>query len=492
MSDDADQTRVSGVDDDPTRLVREPTRELSNGQVLRERFVIEGKLGEGGMGQVFLARDLQAEKTKPHVALKVLSSSFKDHPQAYAALRREATQSRSLTHSNIVAVFDFDRTQDFVYMVMEYLQGHALDVLIDNRPAGCSLKEAWPVIEGIARGLEYVHQHNVVHADIKPRNIFLTEDGEVKILDLGIARTLDENIAGAGTTRFDPDALGALTPQYASCEMFEGQSPRPQDDIFALGCVTYELLTGKHPFDRMTALEARSMRIEPKRPPGLKGRQWKMLKSCLAMQRADRPASVSDFIRAMSPERSAGSALPWIAVAVVLIGVVGFQVWQQFTVSDDDIVAAILSRYPVDANDLRDASEIDHLFEAATLFKSIGDEQLQAGNERDAIGFWLVSSSSAFRQYQMVLLHTDDPVRRRQAGEEILHMVRAIPLHEPKADADIEELNVYADRLCDILERAPEPAITRRFESFLHRAPQIVEAVADCDPVRLAISATSG
>jgi len=464
MTDRPDSTIEESPDDDRTRVViREVVEQLKLGDVLRDRFVIERVLGEGGMGQVFLARDWQAEKSNPFVALKVLGASFRDHPQAFAALRREATQSRTLSHPNIVSVFDFDRAGDHVYMVMEYLQGQALDVLISNRPEGNKLAEVWPLIEGIARGLEYVHQKNIVHADVKPRNVLVTENGEVKVLDLGIARTLDESQASSGTTRFDPDTLGALTPQYASPEMFEGQRPRPQDDIFALGCIAYELLTGKHPYDRRTAIEARSMQLVPKRPPGLKTRQWKALKASLAMQRADRPATVTDFIRAVSPQGSAASPWPWIAVVLVLSGVLGSQYFLSLGVSDDDLIDDLLDQYPLDPAAIADQEQIVGWEEQAAFFHKMGTDYLAQGSVERGLYTLLTGSSTAFRPYLEILTRAESPANRRQAGANVLRMVRevqgvALSL-EAKPEAKADRISL----VCSGLKVMNEPGLQQMF-----------------------------
>lgn len=481
MSDNPDSTIIEPPDDDPTRFIRRDTvQQLQVGDVLRDRFVIERKLGEGGMGQVFLARDGQAEKSNPYVALKVLGATFKDHPQAFKALRREATQSRTLTHPNIVAVFDFDRSGDHVYMVMEYLKGHSLDDVIRIRPEGGKLKEVWPVIEGIARGLEYVHQKNIVHADVKPGNVFVTDDGDVKVLDLGIARTLNESQAAAGTTRFDPDALGALTPQYASPEMFEGQAPRPQDDIFALGCIAYELLSGKHPYDRKTAIEARSMRLVPKRPPGLGTRQWKVLKASLAMQRADRPATVTEFIRAMSPHGSSMSPWPWIAVAALLAGVLGSQYFLGRGTSDEKLINDLLERYAFDISLLADENDVYNWENQATFFSEIGASALAEGDIDRAVQTLLDGSSSAVRAYELVMMRSNDPERRRASATNMLRLLRQV--HAEALAMEVKP-NSAPDRLklvCAGLKAMDEPGLTKIFAELVDEDVNAVQANPAC------------
>ena len=484
MSDTPDCTIGEPPDDDRTHIVfREVVEQLKVGDVLRDRFVIERVLGEGGMGQVFLARDRRAEKSNPFVALKVLGASFRDHPQAFAALRREATQSRTLTHPNIVAVFDFDRADNHVYMVMEYLKGQALDVLIGNRPEGGKLTEVWPLIEGIARGLEYVHQKNIVHADVKPRNVMVTENGDVKVLDLGIARTLDENQAGGGTTRFDPDTLGALTPQYASPEMFEGQQPRPQDDIFALGCIAYELLTGKHPYDRRTAIEARSMRLEPKRPAGLKARQWKTLKASVAMQRADRPATATEFISALSPKGSGTSAWPWIAVAVILFVVLGSQYFLSLGVSDEELIHDLLEQYPLDPQAIAGQEQVAKWEEDAAFFHKWGTDRLAEGSEGSVergLNTLLTGSSAVFRSYELILTRAESLASRKQAGANVLRLVREVHAAASSLETKPDSLADRLSLICSGLKVMNEPELQQSFMQLVGSDANAVRENSAC------------
>jgi serine/threonine protein kinase len=422
--DQAEKTAVS----DANRTV---ARELSNtelrpGDVLRERFVIERLLGEGGMGQVFLAVDREAEQSNPHVALKMLGESFKDHPQSLKALRREATQSRQLNHPNIVNVYDFDRSGDHVFMVMEYMRGHSLDVVIDGHPNGQKLSVIWPIVEACCNGLEYIHQQRLIHADFKPGNVFETDEGEIKVLDLGIARTLDETVADTGTTIFDPDALGALTPRYASCEMLEGISPTAQDDLFALACVTFELLTGSHPYPGKTAIEARASKLAPKRPKGLKNRQWRALNSALAFTRADRPASVAAFLAEIAPEKAKRSSIPWIAATALVTLVAGAVIFTQFRSEDDQFVKSLLEQYATTDEQLVSANTVADWLDQGSFFLNMGRVSMSApdaefGKAAAQLSF---SPSSSYNSYREVLTRSDDMDAKRSAAEGMLGILQ--------------------------------------------------------------------
>lgn len=142
--------------------------------------------------------------------------------------------------------------------------------------------EVFPIFKGMAGALAYAHERGFVHCDFKPANVFLTDSSEVKVIDFGISRVIQRPEEESEATVFDPGSLGALTPAYASPEMLEHREPDPRDDIYALGCITYELLTGKHPFDRVPAQQAKSAGMKPQRPEHLGNKQWKALKGAHA------------------------------------------------------------------------------------------------------------------------------------------------------------------------------------------------------------------
>jgi len=277
----------------------------SVGDVLNGRFVLEERVGSGGMSTVYKALDrrkLEADDRNPYVAVKVLNVEFRSHPQSLIALQREAKKSQSLAHPNIVRVYDFDRDGDTVYMTMEYLSGKSLAQIFRARDfKGMSQEAAMPILEQIAAALKFAHDNCIVHADFKPANVIITDSGQVKVIDFGIARAFQRpDQVDMEATRFDPGSLGALTPTYASPEMLEHQEVDPRDDIYALGCITYEMLTGRHPFGRMQATEARDGGLQLERRKGLTSRQWKALKRALAFNREQRTPTVGQLCHDIS------------------------------------------------------------------------------------------------------------------------------------------------------------------------------------------------
>lgn len=300
---------------------------LEVGSVIKERFILEEELGRGGMGIVFKARDLRMEEAQdrnPYVAIKILNEEFKRHPESLKALQREFRKAQSLAHPNVVTVGDFDRDGGNVFMTMELLEGEALDRVIKRvRGAGIEKKEALRIARDICRAMAYAHERGVVHSDFKPANAFLTRGGTVKVFDFGIARATRRSENASGTvTLFDASTLGALTPAYASCEMIEGLEPDVRDDVYAIACVVYELLTGNHPFDRKSAAQARDAKLSPARPLGLSRAQWRALQRGLAFQREHRTSSAIELLNGLLPPKRSptvyvGAGAAALAVVVV-------------------------------------------------------------------------------------------------------------------------------------------------------------------------------
>ncbi|NML96707.1 protein kinase [Paraburkholderia sp. RP-4-7] len=279
------------------------------GDTLNNRFVLEECLGVGGMGTVYKALDLrklEASDRKPYLAIKVLNVQFRGNPNSLVALQREARKAQVLAHRNIIAVYDFDRDGPIVYLTMEYLTGKPLSQLL-RTPGyqGMPVRAALPIVRGMCNALAYAHEHGFVHCDFKPANVFLTTNAEVKVIDFGIARVFQRPEEESDATVFDPGSLGALTPAYASPEMIEHREPDPRDDIYALGCITYELLTGHHPFDRLSATQARNADFKPQRPPNLDAKQWRALRAALSFDRNTRMPSVVRFIAEFDNEARA-------------------------------------------------------------------------------------------------------------------------------------------------------------------------------------------
>jgi hypothetical protein len=283
---------------------------ISVGRVLRERYVIQERLGTGGKGAVFRALDRYRSSlpdAQQHVALKVVHAGSDFSEQDIGNLRGELHCGQLLSHRNIVNVFELDRDGDVVFFTMELLHGEPLGDLIERmRPAAMQRLQAWQLIRQLGAGLEHAHERGIVHGDLKPRNLFVTREGELRILDFGAAQKIVRTQSNSGKPDFAPVSL---TPAYASCELLEGRAADPRDDLYALACICYELLTGAHPFARRPATSARDFGVKATRPAGLTGRQWRTLQAGLSWHRGGRSMSVYTWIQKLTRDIAEERAL---------------------------------------------------------------------------------------------------------------------------------------------------------------------------------------
>jgi hypothetical protein len=311
----------------------ETSRPLQVGDVLAGRFVIESRIGSGGMGTVFKARDLRREEAQdrnPHVAVKTLNIDVLQRDDSLKILQREARKAQALSHPNIVRVYDFDRDGGTLFITMELLEGVSLaEVIAKNGTHGAPLASLMPTLKQVASALQFAHMEGIVHSDLKPANIIVLPSGRVKVIDFGISRAIPKpNQQTVDQTTFNIGALGAMTPAYASPEMIEGLDPDPKDDIFALACIIYEFLTGRHPFGRVPATEARASGFKPRQPAGLSPDQWRALQSGLCFDRPGRTGSPDQLIAELATRIPAGYTryrriLAPIALALSAVAVVG-------------------------------------------------------------------------------------------------------------------------------------------------------------------------
>ena len=210
-------------------------------------YEILSPLGAGGMGEVYKARDTRLDRT---VAVKVLPKYIADRDDLRARFEREARAVASLKHPNICVLHDIGKQDGIDFMVLEHLEGETVAARVGKGPL--PLDQVMKYATQIVDALDRAHRSNVNHRDVKPANIMLTRDG-IKVLDFGLARTAPRAVGPDDVTRM-PDALtgeGTIlgTPQYMAPEQYEGTEADARSDIFAFGCVVYEMVTGKRCFD---------------------------------------------------------------------------------------------------------------------------------------------------------------------------------------------------------------------------------------------------
>jgi serine/threonine protein kinase len=265
--------------------------------VLRNRYRVVGVLGYGGMGTVFEATDeyrVDLPTTNQRLAIKVLHSAVAHREELLAELQREFQHLQLLSHPNIVRVHEFDRDGDIAFFTMEFLNGALLSqVLSARKTIALARPYALAIMRDIGAALAHAHSRGIVHGDINPQNIFITNGGELRVLDFGASHKIlrDGWTAGRESAR-EPVA----TPGYASCQLLEGQYPDARDDVFAFACVAYVLLAGKHPFPNCTAVEACAQGLRPARPPGITSHQWGVLREGLRWERDRRPADIGEWL----------------------------------------------------------------------------------------------------------------------------------------------------------------------------------------------------
>jgi len=273
--------------------------QLEIGSIVKDTYELVAVLGEGGMGTVFKALNKvweEVEARDPYVAIKVLKPELSANKQLVRSLYSDFDRTKTLANCpNIIKVHGFDKDGPHVYMTMEYLSGLTLGDYL-NRTA-MNLTQAWFIIEGIGNALAYAHENNIVHRDIKPGNIIITQEGVVKVLDFGIASKINEN--EGDETKFGGHELGALTVAYAAPEMQRDFPPDARDDIYAFACVIYEILTGKQFYKQ---------KIHKAPPiPGLNSRQMDILNKSLAFERDLRTGSIRELLEKLRPVKT-----PWM------------------------------------------------------------------------------------------------------------------------------------------------------------------------------------
>ncbi len=281
-------------------------------------YEILSPLGAGGMGEVFRARDTRLGRD---VAIKILPERLADNAQALTRFEHEARAVAALSHPNILAIHDVGRADGIVYAVTELLEGESLDRRIAREEL--TWKKALEIGAAVADGLASAHARGIVHRDLKPANIFLTHDGIVKILDFGLARA-DPLLSGdAGTQAPTAVGLPATEPGtvlgtvgYMSPEQVRGEEADGRSDIFSLGCILYEMLTGRRAFREKTTAEtlAAILRDHPKElpesgrpiPPGVNG----VVMRCLEKTPNERFHSARDLAFALREIQASSTVSP--------------------------------------------------------------------------------------------------------------------------------------------------------------------------------------
>jgi serine/threonine protein kinase len=326
------------------------------------RFVIVRKLGAGGMGVVYEATD---ETLRRAVAIKVLPDNVTRDEERRRRLLREARSAAAITHANIATVHEVGEVDGRVFIVMELVAGETLRARL--AAGALPMREALRISRAIVRGLAKAHEKGIVHRDLKPENVMLDRDGEVKILDFGLAKLRTEtptpSVLENQTTEATEEGQILGTPSYMSPEQAAGKSVDARSDVFSLGVTLYEMVTGVRPFTALTTAEtvAAILRDDPDPPSRINANVdaafERVILRALRKKPADRYASAAELLTALdegaettAPPRSAKNkarARPrkWIwgaAVAVSTLAVGGYM-WKRASSAGSDAVSATAS-----------------------------------------------------------------------------------------------------------------------------------------------------
>src|SRR4051794_31606658 len=270
-------------------------------KILNDRYELEQKIGEGGMARVYRGRDLRLNR---QVAIKVLHSHFASDANFLQRFHHEAQAAANLRHPNIVDVYDVGQDGDTHYIVMEYVAGSDLKALL-MRNGALPIEQAVYVGECVANGLEAAHRIGMVHRDIKPQNIIVGEQGQVKITDVGIAKS-------SPSTQLTQTGGAFGTADYISPEEARGQPATPRSDIYSLGVTLYETLTTRLPFsgDSSIAVAMQHVSADPPPPrmynPRIPPQLESLVLRALSKEPDGRPTTARDFARQLSSYRDVG------------------------------------------------------------------------------------------------------------------------------------------------------------------------------------------
>jgi hypothetical protein len=287
-------------------------------------FEIVAPLGAGGMGEVYRARDTRLDRD---VAIKVLPKNLAENAEALARFEREAKAVAALSHPHILAIHDFGVAEGIAYAAVELVEGETLRQKLESGPVSTRKAVEWAA--QIARGLGAAHERGIVHRDLKPENVMIGRDGIVKILDFGLARTVAAGAPGGtqSPTRVLQTEPGTVmgTVGYMSPEQVRGQEADHRSDIFSLGAVLFEMLSGKRAFSGGSAVETMSaiLKEEPPEPAAASGRAVppaldRIVRHCLEKAPEDRFQSCRDLVfdlESLSGSSTSGAAAPLAAAS---------------------------------------------------------------------------------------------------------------------------------------------------------------------------------
>lgn len=265
---------------------------LVEGQLIHRRYRLDKRLAQGGMGEVWRGQDMEINRT---VAIKALRGDLTTDDSKLRRLRAEARNSANLAHPNIAALFEYYEHDGIGFIIMEYVPSKSLAEIYKER-GPLPATELLPILVQTARGLFVAHSHGIIHRDVKPANIMVSDTGEVKITDFGVSYSTDQG-------QITQDGMVVGTAQYISPEQAQGEQATPQSDLYSLGVVAYEGLCGHRPFTGKTPVDIAAAHVNDPVPPLPDSVDWQLnefVMSMLSKNPAHRPANALDVSRTLT------------------------------------------------------------------------------------------------------------------------------------------------------------------------------------------------
>jgi tetratricopeptide (TPR) repeat protein/predicted Ser/Thr protein kinase len=308
---------------------------LPPGKILAGRYEILHLLGEGGMGAVYKAKDREVDRL---IALKVIRSELASHPEVLQRFKQELILARKVTHKNVVRIFDLGEAEGSRFITMEFIEGRDLHAVLRDK-GKLPPDEAVAILRQVCRGLAAAHAEGVVHRDLKPHNIMVEENGRVSIMDFGIARSIEQSGLTVG---------GAMlgTPDYMSPEQAKGVPVDSRSDLFSLGLILYEMLTGKSPYRADTAMATLLKRTHERPVPPVKlvdsipRRLNDICLKCLEIDPKDRYQKAEEILQALD---AAGQGSRTSTTAAGTLPGLGTRplTWKHFTAAGAGLVVLV-------------------------------------------------------------------------------------------------------------------------------------------------------
>ena len=260
-----------------------------NYKLLKHRYVIIEKIGSGGMSEIFSGVDLDRSINfgvfNP-VAIKVLKSEFLDCNEAIYSLESEYIIGQKFTHKTLVKSYDFVSDANDTLLVMERLEGRTLNFLKNKNNEVFNTEQKFNLLKNLIDALAFIHANFIIHGDLKPSNIFICNDGMLKIIDFGLSST---------PSRSSPNTAYAFSEKFASPERILGGQPSYTDDVYALGCIAHIILTGRHPFGNLSSIDAKNANLTPPKVFGIDNKAQNLIDKTLSFDPVDRPGNAQEL-----------------------------------------------------------------------------------------------------------------------------------------------------------------------------------------------------